>query len=399
MGLVEGATSRPGVVGSSEYDAILVAGFGGPEGPDDVMPFLRNVTRGRGVPDERLEAVAQHYLALGGVSPINRQTEALRGALQTELHGRGIALPVLTGNRNWSPYLAETLKAAAEQGVSRALGVATSAYASYSSCRQYREDFAAALIQADLVGRMRIEKVRPYYDLPGFLAPFADGIAAAIRRADAAAVQRLTVLFTTHSIPLAMADASGAAADGRLYVEQHLAACEAVMRQVEAQVPDAPSWQLVYQSRSGAPHIPWLEPDIGDVIAGLPTVVSAGVIVVPIGFVSDHVEVIWDLDTEAAEAAALRGLWFERVPTPGADPRFVAGLADLVAERLAPESSRIASATRLPARPDRCPPGCCQGRDRKPTTAGQDSFDDWAEAAFAPRQLAASGILAGGLLP
>lgn len=399
MGQPADPTGPSVVTGSSEYDAILVAGFGGPEGPDDVMPFLRHVTRGRGVPDARLEAVAEHYFALGGVSPINAQTEALRAALAAELARRGIALPVVMGNRNWSPYLADTLKTAAEQGISRMLAVATSAYSSYSSCRQYREDFAAALIEAGLVGRMRIDKVRPYYDLPGFLDPTADRIAGAIRSAAAAGVTRLTVLFTTHSIPLAMADASGAPDDGRLYVEQHLAACRAVMSRVGDLVPRAPSWRLVYQSRSGAPHIPWLEPDIGDVIAGVADPSGAGVIVVPIGFLSDHMEVIWDLDTEAAGIAAERGLWFSRVATSGADPRFVAGLADLVAERLSPSLATVASATGLPARPDRCPPGCCRGRERKPTTAGEDSAEDWADLAFSAGDLAASGILAGVSAP
>ncbi len=378
---------RPG------YDAVLLASFGGPRGPDDVMPFLRNVTRGRGVPDERLSEVAAHYLALGGASPINAQAMALRDALARELSRRDVDLPVLWGNRNWTPYLSDVVADAAGAGLNRLLAVTTSAYSSYSSCRQYREDFAAALMDSGTVGTVRIDKVRPYYDLPGFLQPFADGVARAL--ADAAdngcGAADVEIIFTTHSLPIAMAEASGTAFEGRLYVSQHLAACAEVMRRVAAGRDDAPTWRLAYQSRSGAPHIPWLEPDVCDVIAAVGGSGRRGVVVVPIGFVSDHVEVIWDLDTEAAEAAAAHGLWFTRVPTPGTDPRFVAGLADLIVER-AVGAGPTPSATALPARPRTCPPGCCQGRSRRPTTAGTDSAEDWAGSGYAQTVLAASGI-------
>ena len=255
----------------SGYDAVLLASFGGPRGPDDVMPFLRNVTRGRGVPDERLSEVAAHYLALGGASPINAQAMALRDALAGELSRRGVDLPVLWGNRNWTPYLSDVVVDAAGAGLNRLLAVTTSAYSSYSSCRQYREDFAAALTESETVGTVRIDKVRPYYDLPGFLQPFADGVARAL--ADAAdngcGAADVEIIFTTHSLPIAMAEASGTAAEGQLYVSQHLAACAEVMRRVADGRADAPTWQLAYQSRSGAPHIPWLEPDVCDVIAGV----------------------------------------------------------------------------------------------------------------------------------
>jgi ferrochelatase len=380
------------------YDAVLLAGFGGPEGPDDVMPFLRNVTRGRGVPDERLADVAEHYLALGGVSPINEHNRQLRSALQAELDARGVAVPVLWGNRNWAPYLADTVAEAHRGGLRRLLGLATSAYSSYSSCRQYRENFATALIDTDLVGGAGIDKIRPYYDLPGFLEPFADGLAAALDEADRDGHGDVAVLFTTHSIPLTMADASGTASDGRLYVEQHLAGCREVARlagERRAASSDAPtgqpSWQLVYQSRSGAPHIPWLEPDIGDVIAQLAGDGTRAVIVVPIGFISDHVEVIWDLDTEAAEVAAEHGVWFRRVATPGVDPRFVSGLADLIVARLT-GGPDVASATSLPSRPGTCPPGCCRANPVRPTTAGEDSAADWAGLDFSTDALTASGI-------
>lgn len=396
----------------SGYDAVLLASFGGPEGPDDVMPFLRNVTRGRGVPDERLAEVAEHYLALGGVSPINAQNRLLQGALAAELRSRGVTVPVLWGNRNWAPYLTDVVADADRGGLHRLLGVATSAYSSYSSCRQYREDFAAALIDAHLVGTVAIDKVRPYYDTSGFLQPFADGVIAAVAEAreNGYSAADLEVVFTTHSIPLAMADAAGAAGDGQLYVGQHLAACAEVMRRVGMSAAEvahghatdraprqpAPPWRLAYQSRSGAPHIPWLEPDIGDVIVELAAAGRRGVVVVPIGFVSDHVEVIWDLDTEAAEIAAAQGLFFRRVATPGADPRFVAALADLISARLA-GADPVPSATTLPARPDTCPPGCCRGRTVRPTTAGVDSAADWADADVDAALLAASGI--GAALP
>src|SRR6478609_9353126 len=235
----EGAAPDPRRRG---YDAVLLAGFGGPEGPDDVMPFLRNVTRGRGIPEERLVEVSHHYQALGGSSPINEQNRLLRTALQTELARRGIDVPVLWGNRNWAPYLRDVISQAHADGQLRLLGLATSAYSSYSSCRQYREDFGLALADTDLVGSMRIDKVRPYFDRPGFRAPFADGTVQALRRAAAAGVDiaELDVVFTTHSIPDTMADTSGSAelgdhGAGGAYVTQHLAVARAVIEQVSAE--------------------------------------------------------------------------------------------------------------------------------------------------------------------
>ncbi len=381
---------------SDRYDGVLLAGFGGPEGPDDVLPFLRNVTRGRGVPEQRLHEVAEHYLALGGVSPINEQNRALRAALEAELRRRGVDIPVLWGNRNWSPYLSDTVRTAHRAGLRSLLGVATSAYSSYSSCRQYREDFAAALLDADLLGRLRIDKLRPYCDHPGFLGAFADGVAVAGRDAAASGLSgdEVTVVFTTHSIPLTMADASGAPDEDRLYVEQHLAACREVVRLAGSRLGGEPRWQLAYQSRSGPAQIPWLEPDVNDVIDALADSGTRGVIVVPIGFVSDHVEVIWDLDTEAARTAAGRGLWFRRVATPGVHPGFVAGLVELIMERLGGASERATSATALPIRPDACPVGCCRPRTIRPTTAGADSGADWRDTGVDPAMLAASGITA-----
>jgi ferrochelatase len=380
---------------SYPYDAVLLAGFGGPERPEDVLPFLRNVTAGRGVPDERLAEVGRHYEALGGVSPINEQTAALRSALQAELVDRGIALPVLWGNRNWTPYLNETVASAKDSGQNRLLAVTTSAYSSYSSCRQYRENFADALIATDSLGTVTVDKVRPYFDQPGFLDPFVDGAAAAVRAAltGGLTVDELHLLFTTHSIPTTMADTSGSATlgehgDGGAYVAQHLAAAGYVAGQVAELVPELGGdlrWQLAYQSRSGSPRTPWLEPDVNDVLAELATAGAGGVVVVPIGFVSDHVEVIWDLDHEAADTADGLGLRFWRVPTPGTDPRFVAALTDLIAARLG-RGLPHEPVLDLPARPLACAPGCCANpRGVRPTTAGQDSADDLVAAGSTAR--------------
>ncbi len=387
------------------YDAVLLAGFGGPEGPDDVMPFLRNVTRGRGIPDERLIEVSHHYQALGGSSPINEQNRRLRAALEAELTARGVDVPVLWGNRNWTPFLADVITEAASAGQLRLLGLATSAYSSYSSCRQYREDFGLALGSTGLVGTVRIDKVRPYYDQAGFIAPFVDGTAAALQEALAAglATTDVEIVFTTHSIPSGMAATSGSATLGDhdfngAYVDQHLAVCQSVIGQVAASAPEpagAISWQLAYQSRSGPPSMPWLDPDINDVIRDLAEAGRKGVIVVPVGFVSDHVEVVWDLDNEALETAGECGLWFRRVATPGTDARFVSALVDLLVERL--QSDVVApqriSPTGLPPRPNFCAVGCCSNqRGVKPTTAGQDSALDWQGTDVDPALLVASGI-------
>ena len=387
------------------YDAVLLAGFGGPEGPQDVTPFLRNVTRGRGIPEERLVEVAQHYQALGGASPINRQNRDLRDALGRELGNRGRNVPVLWGNRNWAPYLTEVIRDAHAAGLTRLLGLATSAYSSYSSCRQYREDFGMALSGADLVGEVRIDKVRPYHDRAGFSTPFVDGTLAALRSANRAGVTAadLEIVFTTHSIPNSMADTSGSAElgdhrPGGAYVAQHRAVAGAVIAAVTAELGCEVSWQLAYQSRSGPPSMPWLEPDINDVITELAAAGRAGVIVVPIGFISDHVEVVWDLDHEAAQTAAGLGLFFGRVGTPGTDARFVAALADLIEERLDGTSSGAAAPARaigtgIGPRPDFCASRCCvNARETRPTTAAVDSAADWRDLAVDAARLAASGI-------
>lgn len=357
------------------YDAILLAGFGGPEGQDDVIPFLRNVTRGRGIPDERLEEVAHHYRHFGGVSPINDQNRRLKAALEAELERRGIDLPVLWGNRNWDPYLAEAVREAHDRGYRSLLAIATSAYSSYSSCRQYREDFARALDETALEGVVAIDKVRQYFDHPGFVAPFVeavrDGVAELERRGVPASQVR--VLFATHSIPTADAERSGPrdrdfGAEGA-YGAQHRAVGARVMADAGLDV----AWDLVYQSRSGPPSQPWLEPDINDRIAELPAEGVRGVVIAPLGFLSDHMEVMWDLDEEAMETAGEHGLEAVRVATPGDHPAFVAGLVDLVEERLrgTPAAERPALTEYGPWF-DVCRPGCCENvrLGFKPAAAG-----------------------------
>ncbi|QBE47998.1 ferrochelatase [Leucobacter triazinivorans] len=355
------------------YDAILLSGFGGPEGPEDVMPFLRNVTRGRGIPDERLEDVAHHYHAFGGVSPINEQNRELRSALESALQTAGIRIPVYWGNRNWAPYLDDVLAQAAADGVRRMLAIPTSAYSSYSSCRQYREDWADALESAELQEVMQIDKVRQFFSHPGFVQPFVDGLRAAIQAAEAEGHERsrMEVLFSTHSIPTADARLSGAGlfdgVEGGAYAAQHLAVAERVM----AEAAPGVAWQLVYQSRSGSPSTPWLEPDINDAIEALEH--RSAVLVVPIGFVSDHLEVLWDLDHEARETAERVGLQMHRVPTPGTDPAFVAALVDLVQERVVGRPvGRRRNTTGIGPWFDVCRPGCCAkgGASPRPAIAG-----------------------------
>lgn len=369
-----------GRMAPKEYDAILLASFGGPEGQDDVIPFLRNVTRVRGIPDERLEEVSHHYRAFGGISPINEQNRALKAALEAELAARGIELPVLWGNRNWDPYIPQVLQDAYDAGHRRILTVTTSAYSCYSSCRQYREDLGMALVESGLDGKLEVDKIRQYFDHPGFVEPFIEGTAAGLAKVRAAVGEagKVHILFATHSIPTRDADAAGASVDeprefdeGSAYVAQHLAAAAAVVERVDP----AADWSLVYQSRSGAPHVPWLEPDISDAMEELAENGVRGVVVVPLGFVSDHMEVVWDLDTEAKETAERLELAFDRVPTPGTHQKFVAGLVDLVCERtVANNIADRPAMTGLGPWYDVCRPGCCANfRGEKPTIAGADT--------------------------
>ncbi|HUR51841.1 MAG TPA: ferrochelatase [Mycobacteriales bacterium] len=290
-------------------DAVLLLSFGGPEGPDDVRPFLENVTRGRGVPAERLDEVGRHYLeAFGGVSPLNAQCRALRAALEASLDG----LPVYWGNRNWHPFLADTVRELEADGRRHALVVTTSAFPSYSGCRQYREDLAG--VTTDVV----LTKLRNYWSEPGFLDP--------VRRNVLRAAEGLTaplLLFTAHSVPLSMAAAAGPG--GGAYVQ--------AMREASARVAGEHPWDLAWQSRSGPPSVPWLEPDVSDRLRTLAAEGFSEVVLVPIGFTSDHVEVVYDLDLVAVPEAPA-GMTVRRAATVGTDPEFVAMLRDLVAERV-----------------------------------------------------------------
>ncbi|MBO0978955.1 ferrochelatase [Microbacterium sp. SD291] len=375
------AGGAPFVTTPVRYDGILLAGFGGPEGQGDVIPFLRNVTRGRGIPDERLEEVAHHYRHFGGVSPINGQNRALKAALEVELARRGHELPVYWGNRNWAPYLEEAVQDAAANDHTTLLAFATSAYSSFSSCRQYREDFARVLDETGLADKVTIDKVRPFYDHPGFVDAFENGVREAVERflAEGVGASEIQILFSTHSIPTADAERSGARdidwGPGGAYAAQHEAVAAWVMDRVRQALPAAADvhWELVYQSRSGPASQPWLEPDVCDVIGELPARGRRAVVVVPVGFMSDHMEVLWDLDTEAAEAAEAAGLSFVRTPTPGVSPAFVAGIVDLIEERLdgRPLAERGA-VTGLGGSFDVCRPGCCENirAGFKPAAAG-----------------------------
>jgi protoporphyrin/coproporphyrin ferrochelatase len=361
---------------SEAYDALLLVSFGGPEGPDDVMPFLENVTRGRGIPRERLEEVSHHYLALGGVSPINEQCRALLEALRAELARRAIDLPVGWGNRNWDPFLAPELERLHAAGARRVLALTTSVYSSYSSCRQYREDLARALAATGLEDELVIDRVRQAFDHPGFIVPFVEGVAEALRRlaADGVPVAETRLLFTTHSVPLSMADASGAPGAfgaGGAYVAQHRAAIAAVLAGVAAAGLEAPAASLVYQSRSGSPHTPWLEPDVNDAVRSAHAEGARAAVIVPIGFVSDHVEVVWDLDTEARQTADELGMRMLRVATPGTHPAFVRGLVDLVEERL--RDAPAVALSPLGPWPSVCAAGCCANpRQALPAIGGLD---------------------------
>lgn len=344
-------------------DALLLVSFGGPEGPDEVMPFLERVTAGRGVPRERLESVAEHYLAMGGVSPINGQNRDLLAALRSELDARGVDLPLYWGNRNSAPFLADVLAQIRADGHRSVRAITTSAYPSYSGCRQYRENLAGALSEAGLQDELDIEVVGPYYDRDGFRRPFADGLEEALAAASREDVseQDITVLFTTHSIPTGMDEASGP--DGQrddgppgLYTRAHLEVARAVMERTGSAV----EWRLVFQSRSGPPQVPWLEPDVNDALEEEAEAGITHAILVPIGFISDHMEVVWDLDNEAAATAQRLGIGLARVPTPGVHAAFVGLLADELLAEDRPPCGFCADSCCRNARGDRpVVPGIC----------------------------------------
>jgi protoporphyrin/coproporphyrin ferrochelatase len=353
------------------YDAVLLVSFGGPEGPDDVIPFLENVTRGRGIPRERLAEVGEHYQHFGGVSPINEQNRALLSAIRADFAAAGLDLPVYWGNRNWDPYLADALREMADDGVRSALAFVTAAYSSYSGCRQYREDLAAA--QAEVGQRApHIDKIRHYFNCPGFVDAMIDNTVAAIESLPPYVAAGARLAFTTHSIPLTQAETSGP--NGGAYVRQHREVARLVAEGASRTVGRVLGWELVYQSRSGPPSQPWLEPDIADHLRAERERATPAVVMVPIGFVSDHIEVAWDLDTEAVQVADEIGLPIARAATVGTDPRFVALVRELVCERIEdrPAEERCALGSFGPNW-DVCPAGCCPNlRGPRPAVAQED---------------------------
>ncbi len=327
---------------SGRREALLVLSFGGPEGHDDVMPFLENVTRGRGIPRERLEEVAEHYHHFGGVSPINDQNKALIAAIEDALASAGVDLPVYWGNRNWGPYVEDTWAQMAGDGIEHVYVFATSAYASFSGCRQYHEDVARARVSYG--GGPTAEKLPHYFDAPGFVRANADALAAALASLPEEVRGTARLVATAHSIPDVMAAVAGP--DGGAYEAELTAAARRVVDAVDAGRP----FDLVWQSRSGPPSVPWLEPDINDHLRTLAKDGETAVVVFPVGFVSDHLEVIWDLDNEARETAEELGLTFARAATAGTHPAFVASVVDLLQERRAGGAPRLGT---------NCPAACC----------------------------------------
>jgi len=331
---------------SRTYDALLVVSFGGPDGPDDVIPFLENVLRGRRVPRERMLEVAEHYQHFGGKSPINNQNRQLIAALERELAAHDLKLPIYWGNRNWHPLLADTLRTMAADGVRRALAFVTSAFSSYSGCRQYREDIARA---QQVVGPAapQVDKLRVFFNHPGFIESLIERTRDALAQIPAESRDDALLLFTAHSIPQAMAD-------GCPYEVQLREACRLVSEGVGRD-----SWRLVYQSRSGPPQQPWLEPDIRDFLhqqhAKQPI---RYVVIVPIGFISDHLEVVYDLDTELRALCNKLGIHMVRAATVGTHPRFIRMIRELIEERLSESPQRLTLGT-LGPKEDVCPDDCC----------------------------------------
>jgi ferrochelatase len=337
------------------YDAVLLLSFGGPEGPGDVVPFLENVTRGRNIPQERLREVGAHYDTFGGVSPINEQNRALIAALEADFAAHDLGLPVYWGNRNWHPMLADTLRTMRDDGVRRALAFVTSAYSSYSTCRQYLEDIERARVEVG-EGAPVVDKIRAYFDHPGFVEPASRNVVAARATLPPDLQGAARLVFTAHSVPVAMAARSD-------YVPQLLEASRLVAERAAVPGQDPLDIDLVWQSRSGPPQVPWLEPDVNDHLRALAAAGTRAVVLVPIGFVSDHMEVVYDLDHAAAATAADVQLPMVRAATVGTDPQFVAMVRELVLERLDPNRPRRSLGS-LPVRPDTCAPGCCPGPTR-----------------------------------
>jgi ferrochelatase len=336
------------------YDAVLLLSFGGPEKPADVMPFLAHVVRGRRVPAERMTAVAENYFARGGVSPLNGINRELRAAIEKELADRGPRLPVYWGNRHWHPFVEATVRQMRDDGVQRAIAFVTSAYASYSACRQYQDDIAQA---RDAVGAdaPEIDRIRHYFDHPGFIEPFVESTVAALSELP----EGSHLAFSAHSIPEPMAAASGP--QGGLYPAQLHAAADLVAEGVERATGARRPHALVYQSQSGALDVPWLGPDIVEHVQTIQRDGAPGVVAIPIGFTADHMEVVHDLGITAAGAAADLGLPFACAATPGTHPAFVAMIGELIRERVDPTTPRRALSSLGPAH-DHCPVQCCTHR-------------------------------------
>lgn len=356
------------------YDAVLLQSFGGPEGPDEVLPFLRRVTAGRGIPDERLVEVGAHYQLFDGVSPINGLNRRLLSDLAAEMEQRGCSLPVALGNRHTDPFVGDTLADLAAGGAHRVLAVTTSAWRCWSSCRQYREDLAKGVDAAGV--DLQIDKVRPYGEHPAVAGTWARLLTDAVRPLVEQGI-RPHLLFVTHSIPESMDETSGPGdGEGRAYSRDQVALARALVAEVSTALGVELDGGLSFCSRSGPPQVPWLEPDVGDRITELAAEGVEHVVVAPTGFVSDHMEVVYDLDTEAAETAAEVGIGFTRVDTPQPTSSFVAGLVDLMLERAAEargeEPVRVTWRD-LDSHPSVCPPGCCPNLSTAaPALCGQD---------------------------
>jgi len=333
-----------------EYDSVLLVSFGGPEKRADVMPFLENVTRGKNVPPDRLKEVAAHYNHFEGKSPLNDQNRALIAALENELRESHIDLPIYWGNRNWDPFIVDALRQMRDDGKKRALAFFTSAYSSYSGCRQYRENIQKAREEIG-EGAPIVDKLRAFYNHPGFIEANVDGLLAALETLPKERRESARVAFSAHSIPISMAENCD-------YTEQ----LEETARLV-AEGARHERWQLVYQSRSGPPHVPWLGPDILEHLDVLSKINVKDVVVAPIGFLSDHMEVVWDLDHEARDYANELGITLTRAPTVGTHPAFVRMIRELIEERLGKISTRQAAGNRGPSH-DVCPADCCQYHPR-----------------------------------
>ncbi|MEU0935701.1 ferrochelatase [Embleya sp. NPDC005971] len=344
----------------SPFDALLVLSFGGPDAPDEVLPFLENVTAGRGVPRERLEEAAGHYAHFGGASPINAQNRALIAAVEADLAAHDVRLPVYWGNRNWRPYLADTVRRMADDGIRRAAVLVTSAYASYSGCAQYHENLIEA--RAEVGDRApTFDKLRHFFNHPGFVEPLVDHVLTALAELPEPVRAGARLVMVTHSIPTVTARTAGPAGGG--YVAQHRETARLVAEGVARVLGREHDWDLVYSSRSGPPQVPWLEPDVNDHLVRLRGEEEVpAVVLVPIGFLSDHMEVVYDLDVEAAATAARIGLPVSRAATTGADPRFAGAVRELLLERAAAVRGRAPARCALGAlgaAHDVCPVGCC----------------------------------------